>query len=152
MEYINFQPLENVDVEIIYNNKIYDLHNTAEFLTFIYDEDKMKLTLIWIYPSEYFIKYMAPKLSEKFFVRNDINPNLEQKYISLEFKFVTNFENIEGDNELPIEESYTVSQFLPINETNNDLVIEFQNDSKMIIDAEEVYFNNDFKFSQELGE
>lgn len=145
MNYLNFKPLNEMDVEIHSDNKIYDLHNWADFKSLYYDIYYKKMILVWTYPSKFFIENYNGKWDKKLLDLNDIPLNHSQRLISLEFTNIKNFyyykelEDLEQDNTL--DEFNFIDKF----DKSEFLRIEFYSDSYLIIDAESVYFNRDFK-------
>jgi hypothetical protein len=147
IKYINLKPLEprSCSSEINTQEHYYDMHNMADFLESKYNRELQTAELVWKYPSKWFLenKYKY-KDNIQYLKENDIVDEI--RLIALIFKGVTRYEVKPRDPEMPFSEDNCLSQILTYDDDfkQDALLFEFQSGLKIIIEAEEVYFDRDF--------
>ncbi len=148
IKYTNLKPLEprNCTAEINTNSHYYDLHNMADFLESTYNTELQTAELIWKYPSRWFLNNKHDyRYNKEYLLENDIDKNV--RLIALIFKGVTRYEVKPRDPEMPFSEDRCLTQILTYDDDFKEdaLQFEFQNGLKIIIEAEEVIFDRDYK-------
>lgn len=148
IKYTNLKPLEprNCTSEINTETHSYDLHNMADYLESKYNPELQSAELIWRYPSKWFLNNKhAYKNIKEYLLENDIHENV--RLIALIFKGVTRYEVKPRDPEMPFSEDRCLTQILTYDDDFKEeaLLFEFQSGLKIIIEADEVIFDRDYK-------
>lgn len=122
MKFINFDRIDK-DIEIVNEDKFYDLHNDSDFTRFVYEVLRQEIIFEWEYPT------------------HKDKPNK----ITLTFQKVNNFSISERDGELPFSEDTCLSSIYVNNGdagvTGKNAELEFQSGMVVKIIAESLVFN-----------
>lgn len=146
MNYLNFSPFKDLDIEIHTNSNIYELHNDADFNEIIYSLENHELLLIWNYPGEWFLNDSNWLENINYLETHDLI-NLSKRKIALIFENVTFLKINPRDVEIPIKENKTLDEIYTYDETINKecLRFEFMSEMTITVIADSVYFDRDFK-------
>ena len=147
IKYTNLKPFEpsSSSLEIETREHYYDLHTMADFISSTYNTEDRTAVLVWRYPGQWFLKDKNDhKYTKQYLNKNDINEVV--KLIALIFKDVTRYEVQPRDLEMPFTEDNCLSGICTYDDSFNEdaLLFEFQSGLKIIIEAEEVYFDRDY--------
>lgn len=118
----------------------------ADYLESKYNTELHTAELIWKYPSSWFLNNMQDyKNNKEYLFENDIDENV--RLIALIFKGVTRYEVKARDPEMPFSEDGCLTQILTYDDDFKEeaLQFEFQSGLKIVIEAEEVIFDRDYK-------
>ena len=122
------------------------MHNMADFLESKYNIELQTVELVWKYPSNWFLENKNEyKDNIQYLKENDIIDKV--RLIALIFKRVKRYEVKPRDPEIPFSEDNCLSQILTYNDEfkQDALLFEFQSGLKIIIEADEVIFDRDYK-------
>jgi len=147
MNYQNLNPFTGGDIEIKSLGHCYDLHNNADFYEIRNDVRNREVILIWKYPGEWYLKEGQKhwKENEKYLEKNDLVE--KTRFIALIFSGVSCFEIRPRDSEIPFSEDNCLAGMynFDMKSEKEALVFEFMSGMEIIIDAENLYFDRDFK-------
>ena len=147
MNFINLKQFEHCDIEINSRQYCYDLHNNANFIELRYFLEKNEVNLVWNYPSERFLNAKEWADNKEYLIRNDV-VDLNIRKIALIFENVSILKVDPRDIEIPLKENKTLSAISLYDENfKTDCVgFDFISGLKIIIKAESVYFDRNYKF------
>lgn len=144
MKYFNMEKFpknELIDLSIVSNDKVYDLHNDADFLGLRYNVSEKKILLIWRYPSNWFMENGINIYEHDYIEKHNILK--VEREIKLIFDLVSYLQIIPRDSEIPFSEDNCLANIIIENgDKFNDekFIFEFQSGLEIGIKAKSITF------------
>lgn len=147
LKYLNLEPFHDCSVEIISSGHCYELHNNADFYGLRNEITDRIVKLIWKYPGNWYLEEGKKFWGEnqQYLDENDLKG--EPGFIALIFEKVMSIEVRPRDFEIPFTEDICLAGIynFDMKSEKEALVFEFMSGVEIIIVAEAVHFERDFK-------